>query len=58
MEESPFTIGHVAVGCALSYLDFRFAEEDWREDHPRIALWHANFVTRPSVRVTEPVDDS
>jgi glutathione S-transferase len=55
---APFSIGHVAIGCALSYLDFRFAAEDWREAHPRIAQWHAGFAARPSVRATEPVDDS
>ena len=55
---APFTIGHVAVGCALSYLDFRFGQEDWRSDHPRIAGWHREFCARPSVRATEPVDDS
>ncbi|HTV35209.1 MAG TPA: glutathione S-transferase N-terminal domain-containing protein [Xanthobacteraceae bacterium] len=55
---APFGIGHVAIGCALSYLDFRYADEDWREDHPRIASWHAEFSVRPSVRATEPVDDS
>jgi glutathione S-transferase len=55
---SPFSIGHIAVGCALSYLDFRFADENWRKDHPRAAAWHADFAARPSVRATEPVDDS
>jgi glutathione S-transferase len=55
---SPFTIGHISVGCALWYLDFRFADEDWRADHPRIARWHRDFSARPSVRATEPVDDS
>jgi glutathione S-transferase len=55
---APFGIGHIAIGCALSYLDFRFAEENWRKDHPRIASWHYAFATRPSVRATEPVDDS
>jgi glutathione S-transferase len=55
---SPFTIGHIAVGCALSYLDFRFGDEDWRADHPRIARWHRDFCERPSVRATEPIDDS
>jgi len=55
---TPFGIGHIAIGCALSYLDFRFAEEDWRKGHPRIARWHATFAARPSVRATEPVDDS
>lgn len=54
----PFGIGHIAIGCALSYLDFRYAEEDWRKDHPRIAAWHTTFAARPSVRATEPVDDS
>ena len=54
----PFGIGHIAIGCALSYLDFRYAEEDWRNDQPRIAAWYTTFSARPSVRATEPVDDS
>jgi glutathione S-transferase len=53
-----FGVGHIAIGCALSYLDFRYADEDWRKDHPRIGGWHATFAARPSVRATEPVDDS
>jgi glutathione S-transferase len=55
---APFGIGHIAIGCALSYLDFRFADEDWRNGYPRIACWHATFARRNSVRATEPVDDS
>jgi glutathione S-transferase len=55
---SHFTIGHIAIGCALSYLDFRFGDEDWRADHPGIARWHGDYCQRPSVRATEPVDDS
>jgi glutathione S-transferase len=55
---APFGIGHVAIGCALSYLDFRYADEDWRKGHPRIAGWHATFAARPSVRATKPVDDA
>jgi glutathione S-transferase len=55
---SAFSIGHIALGCALGYLDFRFAAEDWRGDHPRLARWHADFRARPSVQATEPVDDS
>ncbi len=55
---APFGIGHIAIGCGLSYLDFRYADEDWRKDHPRIAEWHATFAARPSVRATEPVDDA
>jgi len=55
---APFGIGHIGIGCALCYLDFRYAEEDWRKDHPRIASWHATFAARRSVRATDPVDDS
>jgi glutathione S-transferase len=58
LASAQFGIGHVSIGCALSYLDFRYADEDWRKDHPRIASWHATFAARPSVRSTEPVDDS
>ena len=52
------SIGHIAIGCALSYLDFRYADEDWRNGHLHLADWHAAFAARPSVRVTLPVDDS
>ena len=44
---TPFGIGHIAIGCALSYLDFRFAEDNWRKDHLRLANWHAAFAARP-----------
>jgi glutathione S-transferase len=54
----PFTIGHIAIGCALSYMDFRFAHLPWRPDHPKVADWHATFATRPSAKATEAIDDS
>jgi glutathione S-transferase len=53
-----FDIGHIAIGCALSYLDFRYTDEDWRKGHLRLANWHASFAARPSVHATYPVDDS
>jgi glutathione S-transferase len=55
---SGFTIGHIAIGCALSYLDFRFSAQPWRSGHPRLADWHATFCARPSAHATEAVDDS
>jgi len=58
LASAPLGIGHISIGCALSYLDFRYADEDWRKDHPRLASWHAAFAARPSVKATEPVDDS
>ena len=50
---APFGIGHIAIGGALSYSDFRFADIDWRRDHPGLAEWHGAFSQRPSVRATE-----
>ncbi|MFC7734573.1 glutathione S-transferase family protein [Roseomonas sp. GCM10028921] len=57
MAALPFDIGHIAIGCALSYLDFRFADLAWREGRPALAAWHAEFCARPSTRATEAVDD-
>jgi glutathione S-transferase len=53
----PLTIGHIGIGIALSYLDFRFGDLRWREGHDRLAAWHATFDARPSVMVTPVVDD-
>ena len=49
-------VGHIAIGCALSYLDFRFADEPWRPAYPALAGWHEAFAARPSMHATVPVD--
>jgi glutathione S-transferase len=54
---SGFNIGHLAIGVALGYLDFRFGTLAWRDDHPRLAAWHETFNARPSVQANLPVDD-
>ena len=54
---SRFSIGHIAIGIALSYLDFRFGDLRWRDRHSRLAAWHATFEARPSVVANPPVDD-
>jgi glutathione S-transferase len=46
-------IGLIAIGCALGYLDFRFAGEDWRKDHPKLARWFEAFSNRPSMASTK-----
>jgi glutathione S-transferase len=58
LSATPFDIGHVAIGCALSYLDFRYADDNWRKGRRHIADWYEVFAARPSVRATHPVDDS
>jgi glutathione S-transferase len=58
LEASGYSIGHIAIGCALSYLDFRFNDFDWRKKQSRAAAWHETFASRPAVVATEPIDDS
>ncbi|MGA3156978.1 MAG: glutathione S-transferase family protein [Steroidobacteraceae bacterium] len=55
---APFSVGHIAIGCALGYLEWRFADHVWRTAHPRLAGWYNGFKQRPSVIATEPIDDS
>ncbi len=56
LNETALSIGHVAVGCALGYLDYRFDSLGWRGIAPRLAEWYAETRTRPSFHSTEPVD--
>lgn len=51
-----FDIGHLSIGCMLSYLDYRFPDLDWRTGHPALAAWHAGFAQRPAVIATVPDD--
>ena len=47
-------IGHIAVACALGYLDLRFAGE-WRRQHPALADWLAGFeAATPAFAATRP----
>ena len=49
-----FSLADIAVGCALGYLDFRFAQIDWRSAHPNLSRLHAKLATRPSFIDTAP----
>lgn len=48
------SIGVIAVGCALGYLDFRFGDLDWRTARPRLAEWFAEFSGREAMANTTP----
>lgn len=47
-------MGHVAVGVALSYLDFRHDARGWRTGRDELAAWHRTFCERPSMQATRP----
>ena len=56
LAETPFSIGHIAIGCALGYLDYRFGALAWRSIAPRLAQWFEELAARPSFKSTEPID--
>ena len=53
---APFSIAHIAIGCALGYADFRFKDEAWRTGRPQLAAWAETIHTRPSFQATQPAD--
>ena len=48
------TLSDIAVVCALSYLDFRFAEFDWRSRLPQLHKLHDKLAQRASFIDTRP----
>jgi glutathione S-transferase len=48
------SLSDIAVVCALGYLDFRFPQLDWREDHPRLVKLHDKMSKRQSFIDTRP----
>lgn len=48
------SLADIAVGCALSYLDFRFPQIGWRNDHPSLVRLLEKLEQRPSFAETRP----
>jgi glutathione S-transferase len=48
------TLSDIAVGCALGYLDFRYAAIDWRTPHPNLAKLADKLFARQSFQDTRP----
>lgn len=48
-----FDIGHITLACALSYLDFRYADLDWRRGRPLSAAWYETVRDHASMQATE-----
>lgn len=49
---SEITAGSIAVAVALSYLDFRIPDWQWRKDRPKLQAFHETFSNRPSMQAT------
>ena len=49
-----YSLADVAVGCALSYLAFRFPEIVWKQTHPNLGRLYDKLMLRPSFADTLP----
>jgi len=52
--QEPDDIGLIAIGCALGYLDFRFATLNWRQRYPKTEVWFAVFDAHSAMVATRP----
>ena len=50
----PLDMGQIALGVALSYMDFRHDARNWREGRPLLEGWEASFAARPAMQATVP----
>ena len=48
------SLSDIAVVCAVSYLDFRFPEFDWRSNQPQLHKLHDKLAQRASFMDTRP----
>lgn len=48
------SLADIAVGCLLEYLDFRFPQVAWRQDHPSLARLQEKLAQRLSFSETRP----
>lgn len=49
-----FDADHIALGCALGYVDFRQSDRNWRATRPKLAAWFKEISERPSMMQTMP----
>lgn len=47
------TLAHIAIGCALGYLDFRLPDLNDRSTHPSTDQWFAALSQRPSMALSQ-----
>ena len=51
-----YTLADIALGCALGYLNFRFADLNWRAQYPNLKRHAGKLFKRAPFEATEPRD--
>ncbi|MCK4865645.1 MAG: glutathione S-transferase N-terminal domain-containing protein [Gammaproteobacteria bacterium] len=53
---SNLDLGVLSVACTLGWLDFRFADDNWRASRSKLMDWYESFSKRPSMINTIPTN--
>jgi glutathione S-transferase len=56
LQDATLTFGHIALACALGYLEFRLPAMVWRTSNSQLANWYQAISIRPSLQQTMPKD--
>jgi len=51
----PKSLGGIALGCGIEWIQFRHTEGLWLENRPQLSEWLVDFSSRPSMISTKPV---
>lgn len=54
--DGPSTLDRLTLGAALGFLDFRFPEDGWREERPKLAKWFEAYEETPPMATTQPFE--
>lgn len=49
-----YSLADIAVGCALGWLEFRYADITWRDEYPNLGRLVDKLAERPSFKETAP----
>jgi len=52
--QGPLNMAQIATCCALSYVDLRHDDRNWRNGNEALATWQAEFEARDSLQATKP----
>lgn len=52
------TMGALTIAIAVSYLDFRYPESDWRTGRPKLTSLYESWAERASFQQTKPPADA
>lgn len=52
--KTPWTVAEISLVCALGYLEFRFAGENWLNRFPKLTNWFKDANSFEFVRATDP----